>query len=145
MAGHGAAELEAGDVSGHDPGQLLDAGLPGGDAHVRRGRGHDELLVGADVEVVVEAGLVVDAEGDRLAGRHRDVAHLGAGRVGELQGAGGHQLDDAGLAGGRDRPRRERRDAAAGAADSAAMGAMDSARRLDGRRPVRCFRRPRRA
>ena len=60
---------------------------------------HHELLVGADVEVVVEAGLVVDAEGDRLAGGHRDVAHLGAGRVGELQGAGGHQLDDAGLAG----------------------------------------------
>ena len=102
VAGHGAAELEAGDVGGHDPGQLLDAGLPGGDAHLGRGGRRDELLVGADVEVVVEARGVVDAEGDRLAGRDGDVADLGASRIGELQGAGGHEVDDAGLAAGRD-------------------------------------------
>ena len=52
VAGHGAGEAQVADVVGHDPLELLDAGIPVGQPDVRRAVGLLQLRVGADVEVV---------------------------------------------------------------------------------------------
>ena len=96
MAGIVQAKRMSRHVLGHDPLELLNAGVPGGDAGVS-GPAHDlQISVSTDVEVVREAGRVIDAEDDRLARRHVDALDLLA-VLQEADGSVRFELDDARL------------------------------------------------
>ena len=100
VAGHGAAELQAGDVGGHDPGELLDPALPVGDAGV--GRGGLGTMSSRRCRCRScgrsRPGCRPGRRSSRRASPGCRVSWVAVGRR-ELEGAGGDEVDDAGLAG----------------------------------------------